>query len=178
MLVEAGSSTESLEPKNGFTPLQFTLDLLCKSTCSSHSSMLTRVVETLLNLPQVDVTNCGLYGPSPLELAVLTSQPSIIFSIISKGGSRLAQDDIQVALEHMQTSFTGSTDARQSIIAALSTLIGAKISSSENPSTVHDQRLPGAISRTSHSSQTKKARQDHVKNVCFGIKAQDYLKMF
>ena len=100
------------------TPLQYSLELLTTASSLQAIQMYTDVVLRLLQLSELDITNNGISGPVPLYLAILSSQPQIIMTIICKGTSKLSQQHIEGALDTMK-HYKGSEESRLEIVSCL-----------------------------------------------------------
>lgn len=180
ILIANGASTETLDTQYSLTPLQFTLDLLAKSSSRSYSVKLTEVVVSLLHFSQLDVTNLGVQSTSPLQLAILTSQPTIILGIISKGSSQLAHGDVQVALEMMDSKFNGPDDIKHQIVHALRSLNSKKGSALQELPTITDvvhescSGIQSTINNFPCSGKTARSLPDR-QNSCESSRAQAHL---
>ena len=100
------------------TPLQYSLELLTTASSLQATQMYTDVVLRLLQLSELDITNNGISGPVPLYLAILSSQPQIIMTIICKGTCKLSQQHIEGALDTMK-HYKGSEEPRLEIVSCL-----------------------------------------------------------
>lgn len=118
-------SPESLHHKSGLTPLQQTLQSIIDSRNLDHATKQCEVALTLLRYSELDVINARLCSRSPLQLAILTSRPTIILTIIAKGASSLSKVDVEQALHLMDSCFktcSDNADSYEEIIEALHSL--------------------------------------------------------
>lgn len=137
----------------------------------------------LLEHCELNVANGVLGGSSPLELAVLTSQPSIIHAIIAKGRFQFTLQDINTALQRMDSCFIGSTDDRENIICALSSINVESVPSLQelSKSVVRNtmaRKLSGVRDLPCPSHMKKFLLKDQSRIDGFRDKANDYLRLF
>ncbi|KAF6023726.1 hypothetical protein EB796_017967 [Bugula neritina] len=97
LLLSNGASPELLEQSTGCTALQISLIQLMNSTSETQIKLYEETSLAILNCADVDVTNCGLSGSSPLQMSILTQKPHITLAIISKASSRLTRSEINEA---------------------------------------------------------------------------------
>lgn len=103
------------------TPLQYSLNLLVNTKSQNLITVYTDVVLALLQNSELDVTNCGVTGVSPLQLSILSSQPRIIMTIICKGSSIIRQAGADEAIQLLE-HFKGTDEARDEILTSLNSL--------------------------------------------------------